>query len=191
MRNILLKEGDFKMSTVADLVQRLKDCPAGHSHWSDFEEICIDILTHLFVPPLQPPIIQARSYSGIDRRDAVLANREDTGSSTWAKIRRELNARLVLFEFKNYDSSEVGKEEILQVKNYLRAPMGKLAIICSTKLPNAAAHIKRNTIYSDDGTVILFLTKEKLEEMLYIKERGEEAADLIMDEIENFYLQHE
>ncbi len=53
------------------------------------------------------------------------------------------------------------------------------------------AHIKRNTIYSQDQTVILFLTKEKLIEMLYIKERGENPADLIMDEIEMFYLQHE
>ena len=179
------------MTTVPELVDRLNSCPPGHVNWSDFEVICVDILQYLFVPPLQPPIIQPRSYSGIDRRDAVFANREDTGTSTWAKIRRELNARMLLFEFKNYDRTEVGKDEIVQVKNYLRNPMGKLAIICSTKLPNNAAHIKRNTIFSDDGIVILFLTKEKLEEMLYIKERGEEPADLIMDEIEKFYLQHE
>lgn len=179
------------MSTVLDLVSRLNNCPPGRSHWHDFENICIEILQYLFVPPLQPPHIQPASYSGIDRRDAAFANREDTGSSTWAKIRRELSARIVLFEFKNYNVSEIGKEEILQVKNYLTNPMGKLAIICSTKLPNDAAHIKRNTIYSDDGIVILFLTKPKLEEMLYIKERGEDPADLIMDEIEKFYLQHE
>lgn len=184
-------QGVFRMPTVVDLVDRLNNCPAGSSHWNDFEDICIEILQYLFVPPLQPPIIQPRSYSGIDRRDAVFANREDTGTSTWAKIRRELDARIILFEFKNYDRSEVGKEEILQVKNYLTGPMGKLAIICSTKLPNSAAHIKRNTIFSYDGTVILFITKEKLEEMLYIKERGEEPADLLMDEIEKFYLQHE
>ncbi|MBB6447878.1 hypothetical protein [Bacillus benzoevorans] len=98
---------------------------------------------------------------------------------------------MILFEFKNYHSSEIGKEEVLQTKNYLTAPMGKLAIICSTKVPNNATHIKRNIIYSDNGTVILFLTKDKLIEMLYIKERGENPADLIMDEIEMFYLQHE
>lgn len=179
------------MSTAADLVARINDCPPGRSHWSDFENICIEILSYLFVPPLRTPYIQARTYSGIDRRDGVFANREDQGDSTWAKIRRELNARMILFEFKNYDASDVGKEEILQTKNYLTEPMGKLAIICSTKIPNNAAHIKRNTIYSQDQTVILFLTKEKLTEMLYIKERGENPADLIMDEIEMFYLQHE
>jgi hypothetical protein len=69
--------------------------------------------------------------------------------------------------------------------------MGKLAIICSNKLPNEQAHIKRNTIYSDDGVVILFLIKEKLIEMLHIKERGEDPSVLIMDEIELFYIQHE
>lgn len=51
--------------------------------------------------------------------------------------------------------------------------------------------IKRNTIFSEEGKVILFITKDKLEEMLYIKERGDDPGDLIMDEIEWFYLQHE
>jgi hypothetical protein len=69
--------------------------------------------------------------------------------------------------------------------------MGRLAIIISNKQPEHQAFIKRNTIFSEEKKVILFLTKEKLEEMLYIKERGEDPADLIMDEIEWFYLQHE
>jgi len=49
----------------------------------------------------------------------------------------------------------------------------------------------RNTIYSEDGKVILFVTTEQLIEMLFIKERGEDPSDLIMDMIERFYLQHE
>jgi hypothetical protein len=176
---------------VADMIQRLQTCPPGHAGWSEFENVAIEILEYLFVPPLQPPNIQARSFSGIDRRDAIFANREDNGDSIWAKIRRELSARMILFEFKNYDTSEIGKEEVIQTRSYLRNPMGKLAIICSNKLPNEQAHIKRNTIYSDDGVVILFLIKEKLIEMLHIKERGEDPSVLIMDEIELFYIQHE
>ncbi|MNF11634.1 hypothetical protein D3C80_2128840 [compost metagenome] len=73
----------------------------------------------------------------------------------------------------------------------MRAPMGKLAIICSNKVPEQQAYIKRNTIFSEDGVVILFLVKDKLIEMLHIKERGEDPAGLIMDEIELFYIQHE
>jgi hypothetical protein len=51
--------------------------------------------------------------------------------------------------------------------------------------------IKRNTIYSQEKKVILFLTKSHLKEMLLIKERGEDPSDLIIHLIEAFYLQHE
>lgn len=179
------------MSDVPSLVKRLKECPSGTNGWKDFEDICVEILSFLFVPPLVTPVIQPRTYSGIDRRDAVFPNREDIGSSSWAKIKRELGARLVLFEFKNYDTCEIGKDEVNQTRNYLTRPMGKLAILCTNKKPIEQAHIKRNTIFSEEGKVILFLTKDKLEEMLYIKDRGEDPADLILDEIELFYLQHE
>lgn len=63
-------------------------------------------------------------------------------------------------------------------------------MVCS-KRPAGSAHSKRNSIYSEDGKVILFLSKEHLIEMLYIKERGEDPSDLIMDLVEEFYLQHE
>lgn len=179
------------MTTVNDLVTRLNACKPGRLGWVDFENICIDILRFLFVPPLCEPKIQPRTYSEIDRRDAVFPNREDLGRGVWAKIFRELGARLILFEFKNYDLTEIGKDEVNQTRNYLTVTMGRLGIICSNKIPNDQAHIKRNSIFSEEGKVILFITKDKLEEMLYIKERGDDPGDLIMDEIELFYLQHE
>ena len=98
---------------------------------------------------------------------------------------------MILFEFKNYDAAEIGKEETNQTRNYLTAPMGRLAIMCCNRMPNGAAHIKRNTIYSEDKKIILFLTREHLIEMLSIKERGEDPSDLIMDLVERFYMQHE
>ena len=68
---------------------------------------------------------------------------------------------------------------------------GKLAIMCCNRQPNHAADIRRNTIFSEEGKVILFVTTEQLVEMLFIKERGEDPSDLIMDLGERFYLQHE
>ncbi len=179
------------MTQMLEMVTKLNEVPPGHEGWNLFETICTEILTFLFVPPLSEPKIQPRSYSGIDRMDAVFPNRQDIGDNVWAKIYRELEARLILFEFKNYNKTDIGKEEVNQTRNYLNKAMGKLAIICSNKPPVKQAHIKRNTVYSEDGKVILFITKDKLEEMLYIKERGDDPGDLIMDEIEWFYLQHE
>jgi hypothetical protein len=179
------------MTQIAEMVTILNAVPPGQPGWSEFEKICTKILTYLFVPPLSVPKTQPRSYSGIDRMDAVFPNRQDIGDNVWAKIYRELEARLILFEFKNYDKTDIGKDEVNQTRNYLNKAMGKLGIICSNKPPVRQAHIKRNTIYSEDGKVILFITKDKLEEMLYIKERGDDPGDLIIDEIEWFYLQHE
>ena len=98
---------------------------------------------------------------------------------------------MILFEFKNYDKEEIGKDETNQTRNYMKQPMGRLAIMCSNLQPNNAAHIKRNTIYSEDRKVILFLTVEHLKEMILINEREEDPSDLIMDLVEAFYLQHE
>jgi len=174
-----------------DFIDRLVICPKGIAGWKTFEDLCIEVFCYLFVPPLHQPIIQARSYSGIDRRDAVFPNRNFGVSNNWGYLLQELNARMVLFEFKNYDKSDIGKDEVIQTQSYMKEPMGRLAIIVGNDFPNEAAHIKRNTIYSQEKKVILFLTKNHLKEMLLIKERGEDPSDLIIHLIEAFCLQHE
>lgn len=179
------------MTDVAALIQRLEACPAGHAGWVEFENVCVEILTYLFVPPLNEPIAQPRTYSGIDRRDAVFPNRNKDANSIWGQLYQELGARLVLFEFKNYDATEIGKDEINQTRNYLTKAMGRLAVVCCNKTPNEAAHIKRNSIYAEEQKVIIFVTLDLLLEMMSIKERGDDPSDLIMDLVERFYLQHE
>jgi hypothetical protein len=119
--------------------QRLRQCAPGHDGWKEFEDTCTAILRFLFVPPLVESITQARSYSGIDRRDAVFPNRNLEATNNWGHRYKELGARMILFEFKNYDVLEIGKEEINQTRNYLTLPMGRLAIICSNREPNHAA----------------------------------------------------
>jgi len=174
-----------------DLRRRLERCPDGRDGWKEFEDACVETLRFLFVPPLTDPIVQPRTFSGIDRRDAVFPNRNMDTPNNWGHLQKELGARMVLFEFKNYDAEEIGKDEVNQTRNYLTQPMGRLAVMCCNRLPNEAAHIKRNTIFSEDGKVILFLARDHLVEMLFIKERGDDPSDLIMDMVERFYLQHE
>jgi hypothetical protein len=179
------------MSDPQHLIDRLMSCPAGATGWKEFENVCVEILCYLFVPPLAGPKIQPRTFSGIDRRDAVFPNRNFEASGGWGLLFRELDARMVLFEFKNYSSTEIGKEEVDQTRNYLTKPMGRLAVIVCSKEPAEAAHIRRNSVFSSEDKVILFLTKSHLKEMMFIKERGEDPADLIVDLVEWFYLQHE
>lgn len=179
------------MMTAEFLRGKLNTCPIGLQGWKQFEDVGVETLEFLFCPPLTKPIIQPRTYSGIDRRDAVFPNRNLGSLNHWGHFLAELGARMILVEFKNYDKEEIGKDEVNQTRNYLSAPMGNMALMVVNKLPDESAHIKRNTIYTQDRKVILFITAEHLKEMLYMKERGEDPADLIMDTLERFYLQHE
>lgn len=143
------------------------------------------------MPPLTDPIIQPRTLSGVDRRDAVFPNRNVRADNNWGHLYKELDARMILVEFKNYDREEIGKDDINQTRNYLTKAMGRLALICCNYVPNQSAHIKRNTIYSNERKVILFLTRDALCGMLTVKERGGDPSDAIVEQLEKFYLQHE
>jgi hypothetical protein len=99
------------MRQVNDLIKKLQVCPAGDAGWREFENICVEILEFLFVPPLTRAVIQPRTLSGTNRRDAVLPNRNFIKNNNWAILLRELNARMILFEFKNYGpTNEIGHE---------------------------------------------------------------------------------
>ncbi len=63
----------------------MDDCPEGKEGWNMYEDICIDILNYLFVPPLGEPKIQSRRESGVDIRDAVYPNRNS--NENWKFIR--------------------------------------------------------------------------------------------------------
>lgn len=63
------------MSEETRLKKALDDCPAGKAAWKQFEDICTEILEYLFCPPLEKPMEQARTYSGVNRRDMVFPNR--------------------------------------------------------------------------------------------------------------------
>jgi hypothetical protein len=183
-----------KSKIIKALIDRLDACPNGNSGWREFEDVCIEILSFLFVPPLVRPRIQPRTLSGVQRRDAIFPNRNfDPSSNNWGKLYIELGARMILFEFKNYGSkTKIKRNEVTQTHSYMREAMGRLAVLVSNKKPEGSAYRERLTIFNGRGKeVILFITKDDLKEMLYIKERGEDPSDLLMDLLESFYMEQE
>ena len=73
---------------------------------------------------------------------------------------------MILTEFKNYGKEDIGPEEVAETSGHLRNAWGRLAIICCSKKPTASAYRRRNTIYSEDKKLILFVTTANLREML-------------------------
>lgn len=173
------------------LREKLSLCPPGEPGWQAFEEVALATLCYLFVPPLVHPKAQARSLSGLDRRDAIFSNRVTDTSTAWGLLRHDHDARLIPVDFKNYDREDIGKGETDQIRNYLKESMGRLAIICCNKSPVRTAYQRRNSIFSQEKKIILFITTADLREMLDMKDRGDDPSEFIVDCVDQFLIQHE
>jgi hypothetical protein len=100
-----------------EIAKRLSECKPGKEHWANFEDICIDVLTKAFVPPLKEVKPQARTESGLERRDAVLPLLG--AKDGWEQISQKYEAHFLLCEFKNY-TEPIGKDEVNQTATYLK-----------------------------------------------------------------------
>ncbi|MFZ3171842.1 MAG: TIR domain-containing protein [Carboxydocellales bacterium] len=179
---------DEELSKVQRLISKLKDCPEGKDGWKEYENVCIEILNHLFVPPLKEPRIQSRTESGIDIRDAIYPNRGN--HENWGFIRNDYDAKYIIFEFKNYATddtgSEIDKHVVNQVKNYLKQTIGKIGFVCSKKSPNSSGYEARKQAFIEDKKLVLFLSNDHLIDMIMKKYRKEEPSDVMVDLIDEF-----
>ncbi|XPV70550.1 MAG: TIR domain-containing protein [Halarcobacter sp.] len=179
---------DKELENIQKLIKRLDECPEGKEGWKIYEDICVDILNYLFVPPLGKPKIQSRRESGIDIRDAIYPNRNS--NENWKFIRDDYDAKYIVFEFKNYskNGSEIDKSVLLQIDDYLKQTIGRFGIICSKKLPNQSGIEKRKDIFIEKNKLIIFLNNEHLREMLLRKYKNDDPSDVIIDLIDDFNL---
>lgn len=173
--------------TIVHFINQLNSCHPGRnpSDWKNFEDICTSILKEAFAPQLKDPKIQARTWSGMERRDTLFSLRGTKGQ--WEEIRREFSANFLLFEFKNY-TDKITQEEVNQTRNYLKETIGRLGIIISRKGPDQNAQKMRNSIYWQEKKVVLFFNDEQLIELLKLKQIGQDPIELIQDSIDEFYI---
>lgn len=179
---------DKELENVQSLIKQLDDCLEGNEGWKKYEDICLDVLKYLFVPPLGEPKIQSRRENGIDIRDAIFPNRNS--NDNWKFIRDDYDAKYIVFEFKNYseNGSEIDKHVLLQIDDYLKKTMGRFGIICSKKSPNKSGLEKRKDIFIENNKLILFVNNEHLKEMLLRKYKKLDPSDVIIDLIDDFNL---
>ncbi len=183
-----LKIVDHELQKVQSLIKRLDECPQGNLGWKEYENVCIDILNYLFVPPLGEPKIQSRRESGIDVRDAIYPNRN--ANENWRFIREDYDAKYVVFEFKNYSNEgcDIDKQTVLQIDDYLKKTIGRFGIVCSRKEANQSGLEKRKDIFIEHNKLVLFLTNDHLREMLLRKHKKMDPSDVIIDMIDDFNL---
>jgi hypothetical protein len=168
----------------SNLKQKLLNCPFGLESQRDYEEICIEILNFLFVPPLRPPDIQSRTENGLGR-DALFPNRAEQGF--WGIIGDKYKANFILFDFKNTENLTL--PHVVQVAQYLglnKNTIGRFGIILSRKPPPTATLDTRKACFTSDEAIILFFDDRHLVQALQLKEDGCDPVEMLRIEYEEF-----
>ncbi|UEG51127.1 hypothetical protein LK994_06525 [Ferruginibacter lapsinanis] len=116
------------------LIERLAKCETGEKHWSDYEDICIEIFEFLFSEHFVNYTydIQVETQLKNHRRDLIVHNNFKHTTSFWSKIYTAYNARIITIEFKNY-SDNIKANTVFNSTKYTKKQTGSAIILLSRK----------------------------------------------------------
>lgn len=190
-RLLMLKPASKILTIEQKLINQLKSCPRGKKAWFQYQKLIENILKHLFCPPLEDPIPQSYDAFKTNIRDFILPNYVENGF--WLYLRSRYSADFIVIDAKNYKGdktkTKVGKEDILQITNYLKHNgVGLFGIIICRNVENNSSLITRREKWIADRKLVIILTDEDIEKMLIIKSSGGAPEDIIKQKIEDFRL---
>ena len=169
------------------LVNWLRHVPSGETGWREYEQFCEELLNFLFVPPLASAIPQSRDEYRTNRRDFRLPNYALDGEF-WQFMRQHYSAHYVVAEVKNL-TGQPGKEEILQVANYLsKNGTGLFALILARKELNRTGVWIRREQWVLHDKLIVGLDDDDVLLTLKTKLVGGDPTELVRQKIEDFRL---
>jgi hypothetical protein len=170
---------------VTELINEYKKYKPGKLHWAKYERICEKILTTLFVPPLDEPSRQVRSYNGIHRVDSTFPSHAK--KSWWGEIYEVRDAKLIVVDYKNF-SDTVPKDEVLKVYGGLSSAK-KFAIIVTRKGLKRGGVTQANECYRADKTIIICVNENDVFEMLDKYQNLQDPADVLKRVLDKFLCQ--
>jgi hypothetical protein len=160
-----------------NFIMLLKKCSPGKKDWAKYEELCIGILTFLFLPPFKNILSQVRTESGDTRRDAVLPNNNYEGF--WSLIRNEFNSQHIICEFKNY-RDDIAPNQLNQLRIYLsKKRVGKFGLLFVRKKPTSKLLNAQKRAYEESGILILIIDDDTLEKMLKMRAYTGQADEML------------
>lgn len=169
-----------------ELGDELKALRKGKATWAAYEALGDRILKYLFPNDLDGWHRQKRTDDGLNRYDSVCRIKPST--SFWQFLIDHLDSRYVIFEFKNY-AKRIGQSQILTTEKYLLSrALRRTAVIFSRLGADKHAHAMAQGAMREHGKLLLVLDDENVLEMLRMKDRGEDASDLLFEIADKFLL---
>lgn len=173
-------------SPEAALLDELRQIVPGRGTWSTYQKLVGRILERLFCPPLSSPLLGRSDEDRINRRDIVLPNYAESGF--WLFVRQRYAADFVVVDAKNY-SELVGKQEALQVLNYLKVHgAGMLGLIITRYGADVACGATMREQWTISGKLLVVLSDDHLSQMLRVREAGGPPEEVVRQCIEEFRL---
>lgn len=162
-----------------ELIQKLVSCPRGREGWRQYQEVCKEILSYLFVPPLGELCEQSRTESGLHIRDYIL-HIPYAADGFWAFCKAKYDSVGLLVECKDY-TKEISPNDVVITAKYLtRKGLGCFGILLNREEPPPQVIEQTLNLWRNESKLIIVLDDQALVEMIKLKEEGKDP-EIILD----------
>lgn len=187
-----LEDAEIEASKTKRLLQRLANCPAGKGTSREYEEICEEILRHLFEANYFNRLTsQHKTHDEHFRMDLIgslkiTQNNDESMHPLWQMLVQHYNSHFVVFEFKNY-TDKIDQNLIYITEKYLfAAALRNVAFIISREGFSDSAKFAAEGCLKEHGKLILDITNEDLIKML--ESPSDNPADYLLTKLEEFLM---
>lgn len=172
-----------------DLGTRLDRILPGKEEASKYEEICVEILKHVFGENLSLWRAQQNSNDGLYRFDLCCKIKHGDNEEFFDTLKDFFNTKYVVFEFKNYKDS-ITQREIYTTEKYLyKTALRSVAIIVSRKGADNNALLAAKGCLRENGKLILCLSDDDLHNLINLKVSKEKpTAEVLSDMLDEMLI---
>ena len=180
-RRLASKEDQDTQANSKEFTERLANCPTGKEHFSEYENIGIDVIEFLFPEHLGEPKPQSWTLDAKQRMDVLFRN--NRSSRFFDRLFHRFDADSLIVDFKNYGKA-IEPAVVFDVKKYANKAVGKFILVVSRKGPASSVEAAQLRIYRDSNTIVLVVSDKDLLEMIQRKGQGQNPEDVLEDKLD-------
>ncbi|VUX15675.1 DNA cytosine methyltransferase [Blautia obeum] len=156
--------------------ERLKNIQPGKEFFKEYEKICTEILKNILGEYLGLWAVQEHSNEELYCFDLCCKIKNGVDQDFFNTIQNYFNTKYIVFEFKNY-KEKITQREIYTTEKYLyKKALRSVAIIVSREGASRNALLAAKGCLRENGKLILCLSDKDLNELIHIKEKGEQPT---------------
>jgi hypothetical protein len=174
----------FEKSRTIRLKSKLAACVPGKAHWKAYQDVCREILRYAFVPPLAEPIEESPARGRDQRRDLILHISYDS-KGFWGHIQMNYKSLAFIVECKNYATPLPQNQVTITAKYLSDKGLGLFGIIICRKGLSESARRTQEKLWNE-GKMLLVLSDHDLQNILNLKEAGEDPSKVIDNSMRKF-----